>query len=92
MGDAWSKRTNTYVYRYNTANPTGGSSLVEHAAENWICCIDLLYMLCSHKAKNTANMSPLHRNAQLQQATGIQETEDGSWYLQMTSCWRLHAQ
>lgn len=36
MGDAWSKRTNTYVYRYNTANPTGGSSLVEHAAENWM--------------------------------------------------------
>ncbi|KIP09951.1 hypothetical protein PHLGIDRAFT_66574 [Phlebiopsis gigantea 11061_1 CR5-6] len=36
MGDAWSQRTNTYVYRYNTANPTGGSSLVEHAAENWM--------------------------------------------------------
>ncbi|EKM56690.1 uncharacterized protein PHACADRAFT_27481 [Phanerochaete carnosa HHB-10118-sp] len=26
----------TFVYRYNTANPTGGDPLVEHAAENWM--------------------------------------------------------
>ncbi|PSS34240.1 hypothetical protein PHLCEN_2v1750, partial [Hermanssonia centrifuga] len=28
--------TGAWVYRYNTANPTSGSPIVEHAAENWM--------------------------------------------------------
>ncbi|GJE86320.1 alpha/beta-hydrolase [Phanerochaete sordida] len=38
MGGAFSQpeQGKTYVYRYNTPNPTGGDPLVEHAAENWM--------------------------------------------------------
>ncbi|KIP05506.1 hypothetical protein PHLGIDRAFT_74148 [Phlebiopsis gigantea 11061_1 CR5-6] len=36
MADAWSPHVTTYVYRYNTANPTDASGLVEHAAESWM--------------------------------------------------------
>ena len=36
MGAAFSKKPEAYVYRYNTPNPTSGSPLVEHAAENWM--------------------------------------------------------
>ena len=36
MADAWSPHVPTYVYRYNTANPTDASGLVEHAAESWM--------------------------------------------------------
>ena len=39
MGDAFSAvegGNNVFTYRYNTANPMSGSSLVEYAAENWM--------------------------------------------------------
>ncbi|KAI0342414.1 alpha/beta-hydrolase [Trametopsis cervina] len=36
VGDAFSDHAKTFTYRYNTANPTSGSSVVEHAAENWM--------------------------------------------------------
>ena len=38
MGDAFAQQEpgKTFVYRYNTANPTTGDPLVEHAAENWM--------------------------------------------------------
>ncbi|KAI0342405.1 alpha/beta-hydrolase [Trametopsis cervina] len=36
LGDTFSKRAKTFVYRYNTPNPTLGSPIVEHAAENWM--------------------------------------------------------
>lgn len=36
MGAAFAKNPSAYVYRYNTPNPTSGSPLVEHAAENWM--------------------------------------------------------
>ena len=39
MGDAFSAvegGNKVFTYRYNTANPTSGSSPVEHAAENWM--------------------------------------------------------
>ena len=36
MGDAWSNKTTTFVYRYATPNPEDASGLVEHAAEIWM--------------------------------------------------------
>ncbi|KAI0696529.1 alpha/beta-hydrolase [Cytidiella melzeri] len=36
MGDSFSQHAKTYVYRYNTANPTGGNTIVWHASENWM--------------------------------------------------------
>ncbi|KAI0088264.1 Alpha/Beta hydrolase protein [Irpex rosettiformis] len=37
LGGAFSKQAKSYVYRYNTANPTSGNTaVVGHAAENWM--------------------------------------------------------
>ncbi|KAG1871950.1 Alpha/Beta hydrolase protein [Suillus tomentosus] len=36
MGGPSSLYSNTWTYRYNTPNPTSGSDLVSHAAENWM--------------------------------------------------------
>ena len=36
MGGAFAPERRTYVYRYNTRNPTRSSLLVEHAAESWM--------------------------------------------------------
>lgn len=37
MGLAFAKTTKeTWTYRYNTPNPTSGSDVVAHAAENWM--------------------------------------------------------
>ncbi|KAJ8072039.1 hypothetical protein PM082_015597 [Marasmius tenuissimus] len=36
LGEAYSKVTDTWTYRYNQANPTTGSTTVGHAAENWM--------------------------------------------------------
>ncbi|CCM02303.1 uncharacterized protein FIBRA_04393 [Fibroporia radiculosa] len=36
MGGPSSIYSNTWTYRYNTPNPTSGSDVVAHAAENWM--------------------------------------------------------
>lgn len=56
MGSAASKFTkNTYTYRYNTANPTGGDpSDVGHAAENWMMFLGVSKKL-SHMAHQCSN-------------------------------------
>lgn len=36
MGGPSSQYSNTWTYRYNTPNPTSGSDVVSHAAENWM--------------------------------------------------------
>ncbi|KAG2136040.1 Alpha/Beta hydrolase protein [Suillus clintonianus] len=36
MGSPSSLHSNTWTYRYNTPNPTSGTDVVEHAAENWM--------------------------------------------------------
>lgn len=36
MADAYSSTTKAWLYRYNQPNPTWGSPLVAHAAENWM--------------------------------------------------------
>ena len=51
MGGAFSQpeQGKTFVYRYNTPNPTGGDPLVEHAAENWMMFLgtNTGYVSCS---------------------------------------------
>ncbi|KAI0795489.1 alpha/beta-hydrolase [Abortiporus biennis] len=36
MGGAFAKKANVFTYRYNQPNPTSGSDVVAHAAENWM--------------------------------------------------------
>lgn len=36
MAAEFSKKTKAFAYRYNQANPTSGSTIVGHAAENWM--------------------------------------------------------
>ncbi|KAI0826129.1 alpha/beta-hydrolase [Irpex lacteus] len=36
LGGSFAQHAKSYVYRYNTANPTGGNTVVEHASENWM--------------------------------------------------------
>ena len=36
MAAQFAKQTKAFAYRYNQANPTSGSTIVNHAAENWM--------------------------------------------------------